>query len=323
MEESYLMVETIRKGVAQMIALPPPVDTNAPDKADLELIHVEVVKSVEKRQQKLEESLKKGYATVYDQCSLEVRDKLEASDEWNRVQRDQSLHDLINKIERICVGFDDHKQEVFNLIQALKTLFLYSQRDKETVEQYGWNFCALWEKVEAFGGSPGIHQGMIEGMLNDGTRVATAGRPTAAEKKKAEEDATEAVKAALLISGADKTRFGRLKDELANNYLLGSDQYPNTLEKAARILANYQVTRVNPPYRASPIHQSRSRSAPALAGSLAKRSVAAFMKACSSGTSAGARAAATGWAMAAGALPTMRHPAGCFPGGWLTQARTT
>jgi hypothetical protein len=72
MEESYLVAETIRKGVAQTIALPPPVDTNAPDKADLELICVEVVKSVAKRRQKLEESLKKGYATVYNQCSQEV-----------------------------------------------------------------------------------------------------------------------------------------------------------------------------------------------------------------------------------------------------------
>jgi hypothetical protein len=46
---------------------------------------------------------------------------------------------LINKVERICVGFNNHKQEVFNLVQALKTLFLYSQNDKETVEQYGRN----------------------------------------------------------------------------------------------------------------------------------------------------------------------------------------
>ena len=73
---------------------------------------------------------------------------------------------------------------------------------------------------------------MIDGMLKDPTRVANASRPTDAEKKKAEDDATEAVKAALLIRGADKMRFGRLKDELANNHLLGSDQYPNTYEKA-------------------------------------------------------------------------------------------
>ena len=64
---------------------------------------------------------------------------------------------------------------------------------------------------------------MIDGMLKDPTRVANASRPTDAERKKAEDDATKAVKAALLISGADKTRFRRLKDELANNYLLGSD----------------------------------------------------------------------------------------------------
>jgi hypothetical protein len=115
------------------------------------------------------------------------------------------------------VGFDDHKQEVFNLVQALKTLFLYSQNDKETVEPYGRNFRALWETVEAFGGSPGIHQGMIDAMLKDPTRVANVARPTATERKEAEDDATEAVKAALLISGADKMRFGRLKDELANN----------------------------------------------------------------------------------------------------------
>ena len=69
-----------------------------------------------------------------------------------------------------------------------------------------------------------------------------------AEITMVEEDASEVVKAVLLISGADKTRFGRLKDELANNYLLGSDQYPSTYEKAMRILGNYQTTRTNKTY---------------------------------------------------------------------------
>ena len=73
MEESYLVAETIRTGTVQTIALPTTVDPNKPEKADLELIRIEVVKSVAKRRQKLEESLKKGCATVYDQCSQEVR----------------------------------------------------------------------------------------------------------------------------------------------------------------------------------------------------------------------------------------------------------
>ncbi len=64
--------------------------------------------------------------------------------------------------------------------------------------------------------------------------------------------ANKAVKAALLISGADRRKYGKLKDELPNNYLLGMDQYPNTFDKAARILGNYQTTRAGMPYKASP-----------------------------------------------------------------------
>ncbi len=45
-----------------------------------------------------------------------------------------------------------------------------------------------------------------------------------------------------MISGANKQQYGKLKDELANNYLLGLDYYPNTCEKALQVLGNYKVT---------------------------------------------------------------------------------
>jgi hypothetical protein len=149
-----------------MIALPPPVNANDSDKADLEIICVEVVKSVAKRRQKLEESLKKGYATVYDQCSQEVWDKLKATRDWETVQATQALDELIKRIKKICVGFDDHKQSVFNLVQSLKTLFLYTQSEKETVEEYARNFKSLWDTVEAFRGSSGIHRGLVDAELD-------------------------------------------------------------------------------------------------------------------------------------------------------------
>jgi hypothetical protein len=100
--------------------------------------------------------------------------------------------------------------------------------------------------VEAFKGSPGVHQGVIDGMLKDSTQVANVGRPTTIEIREAEEDASEAEKVALLINGADKTRFGRLKDKLANNYLLGTDQYPDTYKKIMRI---HQTTKTNRPFQ--------------------------------------------------------------------------
>jgi hypothetical protein len=53
------------------------VDKNAPDKDNLNIIRKEDIKSVAKRQQKLGELLKKGFAMVYEQCSREVKEKLE------------------------------------------------------------------------------------------------------------------------------------------------------------------------------------------------------------------------------------------------------
>jgi hypothetical protein len=126
-DEGYLVAETIRTGEEQSILLPAPVDPNDPGKTDLEAIRAEDVKNVAKRQQKLRELLMKGYPTVYGQCLQEVRDKLKASKDWETIQQEQSLHDLISQVEKICVRFEDHKQDLYNLVQALKTLFVRAE----------------------------------------------------------------------------------------------------------------------------------------------------------------------------------------------------
>ncbi len=69
------------------------------------------------------------------------------------------LHDLISKIKRICIGFDDHKQEVFNLVQALKTLFLYTQTEKESVDEYAHNFKSYGRGIQGITrNSPRTHK---------------------------------------------------------------------------------------------------------------------------------------------------------------------
>ena len=66
-DKGYLVAETVRTGKQQTIDLPPPIDGNDPNAEDLKIVRAEEVKSVAKRRLKLEESLKKGYATVYSQ----------------------------------------------------------------------------------------------------------------------------------------------------------------------------------------------------------------------------------------------------------------
>ena len=38
------------------------------------------------------------------------------------------------------------------------------------------------------------------------------------------------------INGEDKRKYGKLKEDLANNYLLGTNQYPDTFKKAVGIV---------------------------------------------------------------------------------------
>jgi hypothetical protein len=51
-EEGYLVAEMVRTGKQQIISQPPPIDPNAEDKADLEIIRAEDVKTIAKRQKK-------------------------------------------------------------------------------------------------------------------------------------------------------------------------------------------------------------------------------------------------------------------------------
>jgi hypothetical protein len=64
---------------------------------------------------------------------------------------------------------------------------------------------------------------MVDALMKAASRFADPGTPTKEEIAKVKNEANKVVKAALLISGADKQRYGNLKNEFANNYLLGTD----------------------------------------------------------------------------------------------------
>jgi hypothetical protein len=166
--ECYLVAQMLQTGKAQTIKLPLLVATTLAMVANNAIIRAELV-AVGKRCMKLSNFLMKSYTTVYGQCSQKVKDKLEAFNNWEWIQSKHLLHELIQKIEQICVGFNNHKQEVFNVVQSLKMLFLYTQNKKNSMEDYGRNFCSLWDTVEAFGGSPGVQKGMVNAMLVDPT----------------------------------------------------------------------------------------------------------------------------------------------------------
>jgi hypothetical protein len=92
-----------------------------------------------------------------------------------------------------------------------------------------------------------MQKGLIHGLLKLPGRVRYPDNVMVKEFEAAEDEETKTVKAVLLISGANKARYWRLKEQLATNYLLGTNQYPNTFEKATIILGIYQGTKPSQP----------------------------------------------------------------------------
>jgi hypothetical protein len=95
-------------------------------------------------------------------------------------------------------------------VQALKTLFLYTQGEKEGVDEYSQNFKSLWDMVEAFEGSPGMHKGMVDAALKK--KMTDPNKASKEKQTNAEAETSQAVKAALLISSTHKAQYGRLKE---------------------------------------------------------------------------------------------------------------
>ena len=72
---------------------------------------------------------------------------------------------------------------------------------------------------------------LVEGwLLAEPGRITDINNITDTEWVEAETQTSDAVKAALHISGAYKHRYGGLKNDLGNNYLMGTEQYPDTTE---------------------------------------------------------------------------------------------
>ena len=260
-KESNLIAQAIEQEAIPLIRAPPRPnqieDPNNPGVMiddDVELaIWQEQVKMVAKRRSSLEEGLKRQYAVLTGQCSPAVIGRLKGEAGWEQVDQDKNPVVLVQRIRRVCCGFDAHKQPVYSLVQAIKMLTTHIQKG-ESNEKYKESIEALFNIIEQFGGSLTNHPVLIERRA-----VVAAGDDPPRDPDQVNDDdvarATEEldkeIKAAFMLSGANNSKYGALKDTLENAYTLGDDKYPRDMEQTLGQLNNYigpRQARHNQPY---------------------------------------------------------------------------
>jgi hypothetical protein len=200
------------------------------------------VARVPKRREALTKGVQKAFVILQEQCSPAVKEKLKGHEDWERVERDYSLHELIGMIRDVCVGFASHEHGTYTAVQAMKTLFLFQQRDGQAPEDYVRDLESLSRSAEHYGGSLGdAFPGLVQRKLVGANWVADQANITDAERTRAKEEIGEEVLASLIVSGSNNKKYSPLKKTLKNEWLTGGDRYPKTRNAASTLLANYEV----------------------------------------------------------------------------------
>jgi hypothetical protein len=111
----------------------------------------------------------------------------------------------------------------------------------ETTE-YIENFQALVGVVETYGRAYGHKPGLIRLQLTaQGVATKELNAPDPKELKIAEAVCREEYLLCMALSGADQSRYGKLKDNLLKDMTKGVDNFPKMIVDTMRLMNDYKV----------------------------------------------------------------------------------
>lgn len=194
------------------------------------------------RKEKLEDNVMKAFGIIYgSQCSPALKTRLQGSTGWKEIEQTRDVVLLLTTIRGICCKVNDAAQAMYSLVQIKKRLYYFIQKWDQLNDQYLKEFKALANAVVTFGGSFGMEPLMLKMIMTEqGISEEDQERESTEQKDAALEASKQRYLALLFLSNADGYRYKKLCDNLANQYLMGSDNYPKTLEQAVKLLNNYR-----------------------------------------------------------------------------------
>jgi hypothetical protein len=219
-------VRTLARPVIEDLADPPP-DASIAVKKRWE----GQLKRWNQRMDTLEENISKLYNLVWGQCSDALQAKIESQPEFARI-RDYPMEgiELLKLIKTVSFKFEPQVYKPLAIHDAVRKFMSTKQGKQMQAAEYLEQFQNHLDVLEAVGATIGPHKGVINMIAGE------AGIATPAQINEANERSI----AVAFISNADKTRYGRLLEDLRNNYLMGQDNYPKTLTGAYNLLVNWQ-----------------------------------------------------------------------------------
>jgi hypothetical protein len=187
-----------------------------------------------KRQLQLEENIQTLYSLVWGQCTDIMHQKIEALDVFTNMSEDKDGLELLRAIKDITYNFQSQKKLSQALHKSKRRYYTLMQGKHVTTQAYLEQYQNVVDVLEHSGAHVGLEPGL---MLEFADK-----REKSVEELTEEDEAEikERYHGVAFLLGSDRNRFGKLIEDLENEFLRGHDNFPRSLTNAYHLLTNWK-----------------------------------------------------------------------------------
>ena len=180
--------------------------------------------------------------------------------DYSTARSTNDIIELLKLIRGICCKFDVKSQKYVALAATFRQAFVYFQDNNTSNDDFFHHYKSLLATIQSFGGDDAI--GVIPNFVDDELEaIAQAGgfavaAATAAQQTAAKKTCQERFLAATMLGCTNLTKYEPLRRHLENQFAMGHDNYPKTLEGVLDLMNTFNTgptptTRRPPSYAAA------------------------------------------------------------------------
>jgi hypothetical protein len=187
----------------------------------------------------LTENLKTAYLLIYRQCSNVLRAKLESRPDHIAIEGAADSIGLLENIRTVMFQFQSQRYSPLALHKKAKCHFyLFCQDWHMTCQQYHRTFKNNIDVIEYCGGVVSKDTGLVDSELT--LTGLTCANATEGQLQGAKDAAREWVLACAFFLGSNRGCYGKLLEDLKNNFTQGTNNYLPTLQQAYTLLIHWK-----------------------------------------------------------------------------------
>jgi hypothetical protein len=238
---------TIEKEVVTQIPVPtepaiiPPATARTTAQ---ELIFKGQINEYIKREATLQENMQKAYYLILGQCTELLKAKLKQFNEWYRLSSTFDVLGLTRLIKSICFKFHEQKFLLVSLHQA-KHSFYSLRQGTMTNADYLEKFTNLADIASSYGGDI-LDASVLEYCRNRLHPGTVSADQTDNESAIVHLTAKNLCLATAFLLQCDRRRYGKLLEDLENDFTKGHNNYPLGMVKAYQLLNEYKQWKSTP-----------------------------------------------------------------------------